>query len=86
VKYGFSLTGEVVEELLKCSRRDAHCLVTAFRAIAAAPDSAMVEFHGPDGRLYAESRSGHWIITHWLDFPIREVRIVAIRKIQLRRS
>lgn len=81
MKYRYALDEEVAAVLHRCSRREREQLFDRFAEIARYPDDAAdFELRGRDGRMYSVALRGNWVITYWLDFPVREVRFVGLEK------
>jgi hypothetical protein len=79
VKYTFSVVDSALLTFNQCRKLERDSLLKLFRQIASAPDlEADVDGLIVGGRECMVKCACGWVITYWLDFPIREVRIVAL--------
>ncbi len=79
MKYNFSVVDSALLTFNQSRKSERDRLLKLFQQIANAPDQeADVDGLIFEGRECLVKCSGGWVVTYWLDFPIREVRIVGL--------
>ncbi|HYR58927.1 MAG TPA: hypothetical protein VEO95_09870 [Chthoniobacteraceae bacterium] len=79
MSYRYSLADSALKVFSACATADRDRLIRLFETIARAPEfEADVDGLRIEGRECMVKCSADWVVTYWLDFPIREVRIVAL--------
>ena len=65
-----------------CTKQDRQELMRVFNALAESPhqrDAWLRRMRS--GQDLSIKRLGKWLVTYWLDDPVRELRIVAVEKV-----
>ena len=72
----------VLESFASRNKREREDLLRIFKSLAASPyQKGDWRQKTKSGRELNAKRFGKWLVTYWLDDPVREVRIVDVKKI-----
>ena len=81
-RHVFVVDDTVIAVFTDRSRREREDLLKIFRALADSPYQ-LGEWRQKtkSGREMQVKRFGRWLVTFWLDDPVREIRIIDVKKI-----
>lgn len=80
MSYSYVVRADAFDLLLSLPEEDRSCLGDLFRRLAAHPHEEAVMYDYDDsGRKISLSLCGGYVVSHWTDHSLREVRITDIQ-------
>lgn len=76
--YTFAVDGAVLEFFTTCSKRDRNRLLKIFDSLADDPFQKGDALKLGSGREMQVKRFEKWLVTFWLDDPVKEIKITDV--------